>query len=317
MKKALLGKTTLEVSRLAVGCWQLSPRFWGEVDPTDWKRAMDAAAEGGINLVDTADAYGDGGAEEALGAYFAERGNRDHWVVASKFYWDFTTPLPETYSIDRFPHTSHKYITAACEASLKRLLVESIDLYQLHAWDPLLCPEEVARAVTELKDAGKIRYFGVSNLNVEQMRMLEAVIPVDTLQPKYSLLDRGPEAREFPFCLERKIGVLAYSPLERGLLSGRITTGSRFPDARARSERFSPASLKRLVPRLEKVARLADSLGLTLPQFAIRWLLTHPAVTVALIGTKKPEHVSTLTGAADAMLPPAVWHEAAACVAGA
>lgn len=316
MKRVLLGKTTLEVSRLAVGCWQLSPRFWGEVDPENWKRAMDAAGEGGINLVDTADAYGDGGAEEALGAYFAERGNRDQWVVASKFYWDFTTPVPQTYSIDRFPHTSHKYITAACEASLRRLRVETIDLYQLHAWDPLLRPEEVARAVTELKAAGKIRSFGVSNLNVEQMRLLEAVVSVDTLQPRYSVLHRRPEEREFPFCLERHIGVLAYSPLERGLLSGRISAQSVFTDARATSEPFSKTSLERLVPRLEKITALAESFGLTLPQFAIRWLLTHPAVTVALIGTKKPEHVSSLACAPADVLPPAAWHEAAACVAG-
>jgi len=317
MKKVLLGKTTLEVSRLAVGCWQLSPRFWGEVDPEDWKNAMDMAGECGVNLVDTADAYGDGGAEEALGAYFAERGNRDQWVVASKFYWDFSSPLPETYSIDRFPHTSHRYIKAACEASLRRLRLETIDLYQLHAWDPLLRPEEVARAVADLKEAGKIRFFGVSNLNVEQMRLLEAVVSVDTLQPKYSLLHRKHEEREFPYCLERQIGVLAYSPLERGLLSGRVSVGSRFSDARATNERFSQTSLERLVPRLEKVTALAQSFGLTLPQFAIRWLLTHPAVSVALIGTKKPEHVSSLISAPDDILPPSAWHEAAACVGGA
>lgn len=306
----------LEVSRIAVGCWQLSPRFWGEVDLDVWKKALDAALEAGVNFLDTADAYGDGMAEEALGDYFRERGNREDWVLATKFYWDFSTTPPEGSTLDRFPHTTYDYILSACEASLKRLGVETIDLYQLHAWDPLLRPEEVARAIGELKGAGKIRYFGVSNLNVEQMRMLDALLPVETLQPKYNLRHRAPEAREFPFCMEKRIGVLAYSPLERGLFSGKVAVDSVFEDSRGRSDLFSKESLEKLVPRLEKVTALAKRLDLTLPQFAIRWLLTHPAASVALIGTKKPSHITDLQHAADEPLPPPVWHEAVALLRG-
>jgi len=310
MKTIRLGLTTLNVTPLCVGCWQLSPRFWGTVDEHEWSASLDAAKEAGINFIDTADAYGNGFAEEALGRYLRERGNRRDWIIATKFYWDWTTP--RTGSVpDTCPNTARDYIIRAAEASLQRLGTDSVELYQLHAWNPLLRAEEVAGAVTRLQEAGKIRHFGVSNLNVEQMELLERWVRVETLQPKYNLLHRQPEAREFPYTLARGIGSLVYSPLERGLLGGHIGPESRFTDHRKEAPLFQPDSLRRLLPRLDAVKALAAELDLTLPQFAIRWVLTHPAVDVAIIGTKKPSHLTTLLDAAREPLPDGYWHAAA------
>jgi len=311
MKLVRLGHSNLQVPRVAVGCWQLSPQFWGSIDLDPWQRALDASLERGVNFMDTANAYGEGYAEEQFGKYLQSRGTRDQWIIATKFYWDFWTPLPGSFSMKRTISTSRQEILRACEDSLRRLGVEQIDLYQLHSWDPLIRPEELGLAINELKLAGKIRAFGVSNLNAEQMRLLAPHVQIDTLQPKYNLLHRGPEEREFPYCQDQRISTLLYSPLERGLLSGKVTAESRFDDARGKSGYFLPANLPANVEVLTRLSNLAGELGLTLPQFAIRWVLTHPAATVALIGTKKPEHILSLLETELEPLPSIYWHEAA------
>lgn len=312
MKKVILGKTSLHVSRLAFGCWQLSPSFWGSPDIASWRTALDAAAAVGINFLDTADAYGEGLAETELGKYFHDTGTRDQWVLATKFYWDFTTPLPPALkSLGRVPNTHRDYILRACETSLRRLRTDRIDLYQLHAWTPLTRPEEVAEAISQLRREGKILHFGVSNLNVEQMEMLAHWIDVETLQPKYNPLYRHHESREFPYCIRHNIGTLVYSPLERGLFGGHIRRDTSFHDARKNDPLFSTDNLARLVPALETLTSYAAEFGLSLPQFIIRWVLTHPAVHTAIIGVKRPEHITSLVKAADEILPSPWWHAAA------
>lgn len=307
MKYLQLGKTDLMVSRICFGCWQLSPKFWGDVPVEAWQGAVRKAVDLGINFIDTADAYGDGYAEEMLGDLVKREGLRERLVVATKFYWNFERD-------PRIPDTRHDYILRACEASLKRLKTDRIDLYQIHAWDPLTRPDEVAAALGRLKKEGKIRWVGVSNLNADQMRLYLRHLDVECLQPQYSAITREPEARELPFCLEHRIGVIAYSSLAKGLLTGKYTAGHKFGDHRDDQSRYRGRSLERIQQGVAALKPIADRHGLTFTQLALRWVLTHPALTSAIVGIKTPEQIETAAPAADAALPIRDWHEMAGII---
>ncbi len=303
MQTTQLGCTDLHVSRICFGTWQLSPRFWGDLPIEPWREALGAALDRGINFVDTADVYGDGFSESTLGEALHRAGTRDRWVIATKFYWNIT-------AADSHPDTRYDYILRACEASLRRLKTDRIDLYQIHAWDALMRPEAVAEAFARLKREGKVRWFGVSNWNPEQMALCRRHFPLSTLQPKYSLLARGIEKRELPFCMEHGIGTLVYSPLARGLLGGRYKPGQAFTDQRQREPLFRGAAFEAILRGVARLQPLADACGLTVAQFAIRWVLTHPGVTCAIVGIKNPGHLE-IAPAADAGLPQEIWHQAA------
>lgn len=305
MQRRRLGTTDLQVSRICFGCWQLSPSFWGEVPVGPWAEAVQAARDAGINFIDTADAYGDGYAETELGKLFQHHGGRDNWVLATKFYWNFVNGPA------RFPDTRRDYIIGACEASLRRLQTDRIDLYQIHAWDALTRPDEVAAAFAALKQAGKVRWFGVSNLNVEQMDLYRTHFELSSLQPPYSLLDRAIETRELPYCLSHTIGVLGYSSLQRGLLGGRYTPDTRFDDHRATTPLFHGKGFAVVLAAVEEAKAIATGLGLTMPELAVRWVLTHPALTSAIVGVKTRDHITGVLKAAAAPLPPEIWHQLA------
>lgn len=307
MQRVPLGQTDLMVSRICFGCWQMSPRFWGTIPLEPWRAALQRARERGVNFIDTADAYGDGFAEEQLGEFLAREKCRDEFVIATKFYWDITRE-------PRVPNTARDYILRACEASLRRLRTDRIDLYQVHAWDPLLRPDEVAEAFGRLRREGKVRWFGVSNWNDAQLRMGRRYFEISTLQPCYNLLKREAEQREFPFCLEHQIGTLVYSPLERGLLTGRPRP-DRYGDHRDQDPWFQGAAFDRLREGVLELQPIAQRHGLTIPQLAVRWVLTHPAVTCAIVGIKSPEHLESILPAAETRLPSADWHEAAGIIA--
>lgn len=307
MNYAQLGTTDLRVSRVCFGCWQLSPRFWGDVPLDPWKKAVHRAVDLGINFIDTADAYGDGAAESSLGDHLASEGLRDRFIIATKFYWNFQ-------SKERHPDTRYDYILRACENSLRRLKTGHIDLYQIHNWDPLTRPDEVAAALTQLKKDGKIRWVGVSNLNVEQISLYRGAIDIASLQPVYSMIKRDVEARELPYCLQHRIGVMAYSPLYRGLLTGKYAPAATFTDSRAGDRLYQGKAFHRMLAAVNELKPLADDLGLTLGQFAIRWVLTHPALTCAIVGVKEPHHVESIVAAADEVLPVDIWHAAAAII---
>ncbi|MCF7838609.1 MAG: aldo/keto reductase [Candidatus Marinimicrobia bacterium] len=304
MQYRQLGQTDLMVSRICFGCWQLSPRFWGDVAVEPWEAAVRKALDVGVNFIDTADAYGDGAAEAALGNLLASEGLRDRFILATKFLWNFEGPV-------RYPDTSYDYILRACEASLKRLRTDRIDLYQMHRFDQLTRPEEVGAALCRLKQEGKIRWIGVSNLNVEQMRMYQRHVAIDCLQPPYSLLARDVEQHELPYCLAGRIGVIAYSPLFRGLLTGKYAPGHVFTDSRQNVKYFQGAAFKRISAAVASLKPLAEEHGLTLAQLAVRWVLTHPALTSAIVGIKHPGHIEGIVAAAEDMLPAADWHHMA------
>ncbi len=303
MKYMQLGLTDLIVSRICFGCWQLSPRFWGEVPIEPWRRAVTRAAELGVNFIDTAGAYGDGFAETCLGDCLAELGLRDRFYLATKFYWNFQ-------GADRYPETTYEFIMSECENSLRRLKTDRIDLYQIHAWDPLTRPEEVAAALGRLKKEGKIRWAGVSNMNVEQMGAYRDLFDVASLQPHYNLLAREVEDRELPYCLQHRIGVIPYSPLYRGLLTGKYARDHVFKDSRGEYDLYTGGAFPRMLEALDETAKIAEGLGLSMAQLAIRWVLTNPAVTSAIVGIKTPEHIESIVPAAEGTLPIPVWHRA-------
>lgn len=307
MQYRRLGTSDLNVSRICFGCWQLSPHFWGDVPLAPWEEALKTALDVGINFIDTADAYGNGHAEESLGAVFGRNtGMRDRIVLATKFFWSFEDGGPDTY-----PNTQHDYILRACEASLKRLRTDHIDLYQIHSFDPLTRPDEVGEALLRLKREGKVRWFGVSNLNAEQMRLYQRWFPIHSLQPQYSLFSRGIESNELPFCLSNDIGVMVYSPLYRGLLSGKYAADHVFTDRRTRDPLFRGAAFARVREGIEELRPMADGLGLTLAEFALSWVLRHPAITSAISGIKSPEHVLGSVKAAEVVMPVETWNRAA------
>ena len=179
MQLRTLGSSDLQVSPICFGCWQLSPAWWGVVPVEPWAKAVKTALDHGVNFIDIADAYGDGLAETELGKLFQREGVRDRFVLATKFYWNFTAPG------GRHPDTTRDYILRACEASLRRLQTDRIDLYQIHGWDPLTRPDEVAAAFAQLQREGKVRWFGVSNLNPEQMELYRGHFNLASLQPPY------------------------------------------------------------------------------------------------------------------------------------
>lgn len=308
MRTIQLGKTDLRVSRICFGCWQLSPRFWGEVPIEEWNHAVRRAPDLGVNFIDTADAYGDGYSETCLGNLLHQDGLRDRFVIATKFYWSME-------KAERHPDTSHDYILRACEASLKRLRTDRIDLYQIHAWDPLLRPEEVVAAFARLKREGKVRWFGVSNWNADQLRLGLRYLDIQSLQPCYNLLEREVEARELPVCLEHRLGVLAYSPLARGLLTGKYAPDHKFGDHRDKAGLYHGKPFERILQGVKELEPIAARHGVTLPQLAIRWVLSHPALSCAIVGVKRAEHIESIVAAAHDALPAEDWHKAAAIIA--
>ncbi len=310
MEYRQLGKTDLVVSRICFGCWQLSPKFWGEVAIEPWHEALKAALDCGVNFVDTADAYGDGYAESSLGEYLAAQKLRERFIIATKFYWNFEGK-------QRHPDTRYEYILRECEASLARLKTDYIDLYQIHAFDPLTVPEEVGAAFGRLKKEGKVRWFGVSNLNVEQMRMYGRHFEVSSLQPPYSLLSRTIESSELPYCRAERIGVIPYSPLYRGLLTGKYARDHVFTDSRSSARYFTGTPFQAIMDGLDELRPIAADLGLDLAQLAIRWIATHPAITAPIVGIKTPDHITGIAKAVEAPLPVDLWHRVAGIVAAA
>lgn len=301
-----LGRSGLRVSALCLGCMS----FGRWIDEPTARRVVDAAIEQGINFFDTADIYGpgmDGGefagvgaSEEILGRALA--GRRGRAVVATKVRHP-VGPGPNDAGLSRL------HIMAAVEASLRRLRTDYIDLYQIHSPDPGTPWEETLRALDDLVRQGKVRYVGCSNVRAWQLvkalwvsdrHGLERFISV---QPPYSILRREAEAELFPACLSEGVGALVYSPLARGMLSGRYAPGSGAagapPGSRAAHDR---ALLKLMTERnfriVEGLRPLAAARGCSPAQFALAWALGHPAVSSAIVGITRVEQVAELAAAA-------------------
>ena len=301
MQYRTLGRTGVQVSTLVLGAMNFGAI--GRTTQDEATAMIDAALEAGINLIDTADFYSQGQSEEMVGK--AISGRRDDIVLATKAY------LPMG---DERNHrgSSRRWLFTELDNSLRRLDVDHVDLYQIHRWDPTTSDEEVLSALTDLQRAGKIRYFGCSTFPA--YRIVQAqwasrehhLSRYVTEQPSYSILARGIETHVLPVAAEYGMGVLAWSPLGSGWLSGAVRAGQEIATSRAKlmPQRFdlSIAANQARLDAVEKLAKLAEDAGLTMIQLALGFVTAHPAVTSAIIGPRTIDHLTSQLAAADTVL---------------
>jgi aryl-alcohol dehydrogenase-like predicted oxidoreductase len=284
MQQVRLGRSGLMVSRLALGTWELGGD-WGPTDTAVALGSIRRAADEGITLFDTAHAYGFGQSEQLLSA--ALRGvPREQVVIATK-----GGLRPTDCGLVR--DASGRCIREGIKASLRALDTDYVDLYQLHWPDPATPVDETAEALSGLVAEGKIRHVGVANFDPKQMEAFEATLPVETLQAPYHLFHRDIETEVLPYTSAHDIGILACGPLAQGLLSGSLDPGTRFTrdDWRSESPTFQGQTFRRNLQVVAGLGALATELGLTLPQLAIGWALSNPAIHVAIVGTRDSDHV--------------------------
>lgn len=309
MKYRKLGKNGPEISVIGFGSWAIGgggwASAWGSQDDELSAESVRVALYNGINFFDTAAVYGLGHSEEVIGK--ALKGDREKVVLATKcgLVWDENKNISKNGTYDS--------ILREAEASLRRLGTDYIDLYQMH-WpdtDANAPAEETMRAMDKLVQDGKVRYVGVSNYNVSLLEASLSVRHVDSLQPPYSILRPAVEKEILPFCLEKGIGVIAYSPLTSGLLSGNYTYDTKFSDDdwRSRNAAHTGEGLRKNVDRVEKLNVIASRYGMTMPQLAIAYDLAHPALTSALVGVRKPSHILSVLPAVDQTLDEATLAE--------
>ncbi|HLI59437.1 MAG TPA: aldo/keto reductase [Solirubrobacteraceae bacterium] len=294
MERRTLGTQGLEVSAEGLGCMGMS-EFYGTADEAEAVATIHRALELGIDLLDTADMYGLGDNERLVGEAIADR--RDDVVLATKFGIVRDRSDPAFRAVNGRPD----YVHRACDASLRRLGVDHIDLYYQHRVDPDVPIEETVGAMAELVDAGKVRFLGLSEAGPETIRRAHAVHPISAVQSEYSLWSRDIEQEVRPALAELGIGLVAYSPLGRGFLTGRITSADELPpdDFRRRNPRFQGANLERnleLVRRVEAIAREKDC---TPGQLALAWVLAQGADVVPIPGTKRRAYLEQNAQAAE------------------
>ena len=290
MERVVLGQSGLFVSPVCFGTWQLSPRFWGHQPKEDAMAAMKLAFDRGINFIDTADAYGDGYAESVVGEAIKDL-PRDELVIVTKVFNHFK---PDR---SRYPDLSPDHIVKRCEASLGRLGIETIDLYLLHFFDPLTRLADIADTLGRLREQGKVRVVGVSNHTVDQLRAQRRVGPYSVIQPPYSLIDPAGECDLLPYCQAEDVGVMVYSPLHKGLLTGKYTGTETFDDFRRDHPDFQGERFKALCDKVQGLGPIADRYDLTIYQLAVVVTLMHPAIHVAVCGIKTPQQIAEAAGA--------------------
>jgi aryl-alcohol dehydrogenase-like predicted oxidoreductase len=300
METTRLGMTGLEVSRIAYGTWQFGGE-WGEFDEREAVAAIRRARELGIDLFDTAQAYGFGASERLVGEALRDDldNRRDEVVIATKG----GLRMDEEEGLVR--DSSPEWLREGVDRSLEALGVDHIDLYQVHWPDPDVPFADTATALQGQVDAGKIRHVGVSNYDAQQMEEFSRTRPVETLQPLYNLFQREVEEDALPYAREHDIGVLAYSPLASGLLTGAMDEETTFGpgDWRNLGGLFQGETFHRNVEIVRELERFAeDELGCSVSRLAIGWTLAHPAVHVSIVGSRRARHIEDSVGAAEVEL---------------
>ena len=315
MKYRLLGKTGLKVSELCLGTMTFGSKFFhiGVVNQEGANQMVARALEAGVNFIDTADVYSFGESEEILArALKAAGAKRESVVIATKVMGAMSQDAWDGSGDVNNRGLSRKHIFEACEASLKRLDTDYIDLYQVHGWDRLTPMEEILRALDDLVRQGKVRYLGCSNWAARQLakalglaegRGWERFV---SLQAYYSLVGRDLEHELLPLCVEEGLGVLPWSPLAGGFLSGKYSRKNPKPAGARRSEfDFPPLDLERGYETVDTLAAVATMRGTTIPQVALAWLLAQPGVASVILGAKTIEQFEDNLGAAELELTPA------------
>ncbi len=307
MRHRALGQSGIEASVVALGAWAIGGWYWGGTDEAQSIDAIHAALDAGINFIDTAPAYGLGRSETIVGKALA--GRRDQVVIATKcsLVWHIQKGKPhmQQYNKQIYRYLGAESIRYEVEQSLKRLQTDYIDLYQTHWQDPTTSIEQTMGTLLELKEEGKIRAIGVSNATVEDMEQYRQIAPLSSDQERYSVLDRHIEEEQLPYCRTHNVAVLAYSPLEQGLLTGKVTTEREFAEDDRRLEKpgFDISNRRKINTMLkEDFQPIADRHGLTLAQLAIAWTIAQPGLTHALVGARNPQQAAENAAAGDVIL---------------
>jgi aryl-alcohol dehydrogenase-like predicted oxidoreductase len=307
MEYRQFGKTGLKVSAIGFGCWEIGGTY-GRIDETQFQRAVGQAIDNGINCFDTAEAYGMGVSEQALAR--ALGGRRTDVCVVTKFGVGY----------DEMPNrrdSSRVRVMASIEKSLQRLQTDHVDVYLVHWPDPNTPLEETMRALDDVVRQGKARYIGVSNFRRAQIETCMRLRRIDGVQYAWNMFDRRMQAEIFPYCAAQEIGVMAYGSLVYGMLSGTFCAGMQFDESDWRSKGgmlgninlfrtlFDPEYFPRNLAAVEELKPLAAKYNKTLPQFALRWSLTNPVVSTALVGFREPTEVTENLGALGWTISPA------------
>ena len=293
MKYDKLGNTELSIPKIALGCWGFAGGLmWGDQEESDTFDTIDAALDAGINFFENAHGYGNGYSEEVLGR--ALLGRRHQAIIATKI---------------RVIDNAEKDIAANCELSLKRLQTDYIDLLQLHWPNHQIPPEDVVQAFIKLRDARKIRIFGVSNYGVGDLTDILKHSELASNQLPYSLLFRAIEYEVQPLCVKADVGIMCYSTLLHGLLAGKYQSPADVPDGRGRTRHFSKKRSgtrhgedgceTEMFATIDQIRQIAAGIGQPMPLVAVAWVLQQPGVSAAIVGARQPEQIQQMAAAAD------------------
>jgi aryl-alcohol dehydrogenase-like predicted oxidoreductase len=304
MQTKQLGNSDLKITPIGVGAWAMGGAgwafAWGPQDDDDSIAAIRAALDKGVNWIDTAAVYGLGHSEEVVGKAVKGLANPPYIFTKCERIWNERGEIAKSLKADS--------IRREIEASLRRLQIERIDLYQIHWPEPDEQIEEGWSTLAQLKAEGKVRYIGVSNFNVQQMQRAQTIAPITSLQPPYSMISPEIEESILPYCGANNIGVLAYSPMKSGLLAGTMTRErvAAFPadDFRRRTPNFQEPLLSRNLELAELLRAIGQKHGRTPGEVAIAWALRRPEVTAAIVGMRSAKQVEGVIGAADFRLSP-------------
>ncbi len=299
MTKKQLGNSDMQITPIGIGAWAMGGGgwafAWGPQDDAASIAAIHAALDAGINWIDTAAVYGLGHSEEVVARALAGRSNKPYIFTKCERVWNEKGEIGKCLKADS--------IRKECEASLRRLKVDVIDLYQIHWPEPDEDIEEGWATLARLKEEGKVRWIGVSNFNVEQMKRAQKIAPITSLQPPYSILSPDIEQEILPYCEQNNIGVIVYSPMKSGLLSGKMTREriAAMPpdDFRRRTPEFNEPRLTRNLALVELLREIGARHGRTPGEVAIAWTLRRPEVTAAIVGLRSPEQLNGVIGAAE------------------
>ncbi len=314
MEYRQIANSNLQVSAITFGAWAAGGWMWGKTDRNDAIEAIKASYYLGVTSIDTAPIYGQGDSEDIVGE--AIKGlPRDKIQILTKFgmRWNlakgslaFKSKNNSREDIDIYKYAGKESIIEECENSLKRLGTDYIDLYQIH-WSDVTTPiAETMEAVAQLIKQGKVRYAGVCNYNAAQMKEAEQTIELVSNQIPFSMVNKAVEDETVPYCIQHNKAVLGYSPLERGLLTGKMKTGQQFAegDHRAGNKFFTDASIIKTNAFLDKIKPLATSKNATLAQLVIRWTIERPGITIALVGARNADQAIQNAKAINVKLAP-------------
>jgi aryl-alcohol dehydrogenase-like predicted oxidoreductase len=309
MKYRKLGTSDLELSTVTFGAWAVGGWMWGGTEQNESVKAMHAAFDAGVTSFDTAPVYGQGHSEKIVGKALKEL-PRYGIQILTKYgmRWDLkngdfamTSQDNNGNEIDIYNYAAKDSVIKECEESLRRLQTDYIDLYQIHWPDSTTPIAETMEAIAQLKKEGKIREAAVCNYNVDQLKEASKHVDIISDQVPYSMLKRGIEEEVVPYCLDSGKGILAYSPLQRGLLTGKMQPGQKFGegDGRANSPFYTDENIRRTNTFLDEIKPIAENHDATLAQLTIQWTLQQPGITIALVGARNPEQAAQNAAAAD------------------